>query len=85
VLTQVVFTRAADGSATIYLDGENVRTGKVGGTLVNWDASYGLALANELVDRRPWHGEYRLVAIYHQALSAAEVRRNFAIGRGQWK
>ena len=84
-LTQVVFTRAADGTVTIYLDGESVRTGKAGGTLANWDASYRLALANELADRRPWHGEYRLVAVYHRALSAAEIRRNFVTSRGQWK
>lgn len=48
--------------------------------MANWDDDYPLALANELIDPRPWLGELYLVAIYSKALSAEEVNLNYIVG-----
>ncbi len=77
-LTHVVYTRDAQGTATIFVDGKQVTQKSVGGNLGNWDATYRLALANELSKDRPWLGELHLVALYDRALTAAEVQQNFA-------
>jgi len=79
-LTHVVYTRNAAGAVTIYLDGEPVTTGTVGGTLSNWDSGFKLGLANELTGDRPWLGELYLVAIFDRALSGPEVEQNFLAG-----
>jgi hypothetical protein len=81
-LTHLVFTRAADGTAGIYINGKNVTLGSVQGDFSNWDSNYKLALANEIRGSRPWHGEYRLVAIYDRALSPDDITNNFKAGPG---
>lgn len=73
-LSHIVYTRDAEGNATLYVDGEPVATGAVTGDPSSWDVSYRLALANELTRDRTWLGEYRRVAIYDRALSADQVR-----------
>ncbi|MEZ4832996.1 MAG: hypothetical protein R2873_13580 [Caldilineaceae bacterium] len=35
----------------------------------NWDADFRLALANEVSGRRPWLGDFHLVAIYGERLA----------------
>ena len=81
-LIHVVFTRDASGVAHIYLNGSDALTGTFGGDLSNWNATYPLLLANELSGDRPWLGEFYLVAIYNQALSAEEVYQNHVAGPG---
>ncbi len=78
--THFIYTRGPDGAARIYLDGKEVATGTVAGSLDNWNDDYRLSLANELTGDRPWLGEFSLVAIYGRALSAEEVARNFSAG-----
>ena len=85
-LIHILFTRDASGNSFIYVDG--VRRSDLlvtqGGDLSNWDASYVLSLANELVytnvAERDFLGEYHLVSFYDRALSAAEVLQNFGAG-----
>lgn len=83
--TQVVFTRAGD-QLCVYVDG----TLAPGGCL-SWSGVFDpwtlekLTLANEWDisrDRyaRPWLGTYYRVAIYCQALSAAQVQQNYDAG-----
>ncbi len=79
-LTHLLYTRDAGGSAVFYVNGRVRNRGIVAGTLENWDRGSRLALANELTRERPWLGEYRLVAIYDRALSAAEAAARFAAG-----
>ncbi|MGC9319994.1 MAG: DUF4038 domain-containing protein [Armatimonadota bacterium] len=79
-LAHVVYTRAADGTARIYIDGNLAVEGRVGGDLSNWDESFRLGLANELTRDRTWSGSIRLVALYSRALSAEEVLTNFQAG-----
>lgn len=79
-LTHLVYTRATDGQAVLYVNGRQEATGQVGGTMDNWDAGFRLALANELTQDRAWLGEYRLVAIYDRALTAGEVAQRFRAG-----
>lgn len=78
-LSHVVATRAADGSTTIYVDGEVVQTSTVGGSLSNWEAMP-LLLGNEATGDRPWLGTLCLTAIYDTALSQTEVQQNFQAG-----
>jgi len=79
-LTHLVYTRAADGRAVLYVDGRPEATGQVAGTMDNWDAGFHLALANELTQDRPWLGEYHLVAVYDRTLTAEEVQQHFKGG-----
>ncbi|MCB0114635.1 MAG: LamG domain-containing protein [Caldilineaceae bacterium] len=79
-LTHVVYTRRADGAVTIYINGVAVRIDSRAGSLSNWDADFRLALANEVSGRRPWLGDFHLVAIYGKALGVAEVMQNYRVG-----
>jgi hypothetical protein len=79
-LQHIIYTRSADGEARFYIDGDEVSSTTVDGSLRNWDADYHLALANEHTRDRPWLGTYHLVAVYSQALSADEVIQNFQAG-----
>jgi hypothetical protein len=86
-LTHVVYTyESSSGDAVLYLNGVEVNREHVGGSLANWDTSsaFHLALANEIGQggTREWLGHYHLVAVYTQALSAAEVDQNFQAGMG---
>ncbi|MFM7425945.1 MAG: LamG domain-containing protein, partial [Elainella sp.] len=76
----LVYTRAADGAAKLYINGVEQASVTAGGSFDNWDDSFELRLANELTNDRPWLGTYHRVAIYSRALTAAEVRSQF--GRG---
>jgi hypothetical protein len=79
-LSHVVYTRDSSGTAHIYVDGQQVASGNVDGSLRNWDSNYRLALGNEIQDSRPWLGTLHLVAIYNRALSSSEVRQHFSAG-----
>jgi len=79
-LSHIVYTRAADGKAAIYVNGEVAASGTVPGDLSSWDAGYRFALGNELTRDRPWRGELRLVALYSRALTPQEVERNYRAG-----
>lgn len=78
-LTHVVYTRNAEGVARAYVNGAEMASGTVGGTLTNW-GDYRLALANEPSGGRPWLGTLYRVAIYDRALSGADVRAIFEAG-----
>ncbi|MFO8079752.1 MAG: LamG-like jellyroll fold domain-containing protein [Armatimonadota bacterium] len=79
-LAHVVYTRAADGTARLYLNGGQVATREVPGELSAWSDQYRLGLANELTRDRTWLGAIRLVAIYDRALAPDEVAENFGAG-----
>jgi len=81
-LSHVVYTRAADGKAVLYVNGEAAASGTVPGDLSNWDADFRFALGNELTNDRPWRGELRLVALYSRALAPKEVESNHRAGPG---
>jgi hypothetical protein len=78
--THVVYTRDASGKTRLYIDGQQVAASDVGGDLSNWDENFRLALANETTRDRTWRGTLHLTAIYDRALSAEEVRQNYAAG-----
>lgn len=79
-LTHVIYTRDGAGTARIYINGTWAVGKRVDGDLSNWDDSYRLALANELIGSRSWLGEYYLVAIYDRALDETEISQNFEWG-----
>ncbi len=81
-LTHVVYTRGADGTACLYLNGSAASAGPIRGDLSNWDEGMRFGLANEVSDDRTWLGELHLVAVYGRALSAEEIARHFDAGPG---
>jgi hypothetical protein len=79
----VVYSRDADGLATLYVNGTAVSSSTVSGALSNWDVSYPLALADEIGCERPWAGTFDYVAIYDRALSSEEVADRFGASEGE--
>ena len=85
VLQHVVFTRDDLGNSFIYVNGLVMSdpTTTQPGDLSNWDAGYGLTLANEQEWNagqegvRDFLGEFHHVSIYDRALTSAEVSQNF--------
>ncbi|HHP7244668.1 MAG TPA: LamG domain-containing protein, partial [Elainellaceae cyanobacterium] len=76
-LTHLVYTRDRSGNATLYINGQPQATGRIDGNFSTWDLDYQLALANEFSSEQDfWLGDYHLVAIYSQALSAEQVQRH---------
>jgi hypothetical protein len=89
--THVVYTREADGTARLYVNGvlqppniiepDESHQGLIAGDFTNWNLAYRLALANEFTRERTWLGDYYLVAIYNRALEPDEIAQNAAAGR----
>jgi hypothetical protein len=82
-LQHVVYTRASDGTARMFLDGVQVASGSIPGVGSVWDFTYDFGLANEVnypVDDRTWLGDIFLVAIYGDNLTGVEVKQNFDAG-----
>jgi Concanavalin A-like lectin/glucanases superfamily len=79
-LAHVVATRGSTGPTSFYLDAVPLGTEDQAGDFSEWDPSYELALANEVLDARDWVGELHLVAIYDRALSLSDIQQNFAVG-----
>ena len=79
-LTHVLVTRHADGTARIFINGQQQATAQIKGDFGNWDDSFTLSLANEASGGRPWLGTLHLVAIYSRPLSAKEVTQNYTAG-----
>ena len=61
-LTHVVYTRDANNTARLYVDGQQVTQQTLGGGFLTWDPNYPLMLANELSMNRPWLGTFYRVA-----------------------
>lgn len=53
------------------------------GRLWNWDAGFVLVLGDENTSNRNWEGRIHLVAIYNQALTAAQIEQNYEAGVGK--
>ncbi len=79
-LTHVLYTRAKDGTARIYLNGSIRGSRTVSGTFSPWVNTQKLGLANEHTLNRTWLGELHLAAVYSRALTQAEASQNFAAG-----
>jgi hypothetical protein len=76
----VVYTYAADGKGTLYLDGVPRAGHRVPGGLSRWDTNFRLGLASDPRGNLPWAGVYHRLAVYHRALTSEEVRRHFEAG-----
>ncbi len=88
--THLVFTRAANETTTLYVNGQavaltaNGNTPNTPGALDNWGSSFTLNLGDEVQSSpggRSCYGEYALVAIYRLDLDAGQVMQNFLAGR----
>ena len=79
-LTHVVYTREADGDASLYVNNQLVSSENIGGNLSNWNENYRFALGNEFGGNRSWLGSLDLFAVYNQAFDANEVAQNFLAG-----
>jgi hypothetical protein len=75
-LIHVVYTRGRDGYERSFVDGVQKSLLHRPGDLGNWDPSFVFALGREINSvgaNRAYHGAYRRVTLYSQALTAAEV------------
>lgn len=79
-LTHVLFTRTASGQERLYVNGVERASRVRAGAFTSWNEAFHLFMANESHEERPWSGTYRLAAIYSEALTPAEVARNFKVG-----
>ena len=79
-LAHVVLTRAASGSAAIYVDGVKVAGAVIPGRLPWADHPFHLAGAGALSPSVGFKGEMLLAAYYSRALVPDEVVRNFTAG-----
>lgn len=79
-LTHVVFTRDAKGLAKVYINGEERAQADMPGDFSQWDGQHDLSLAGD-GSSRVWSGTFHRVAFYARALSAADVKQNYAAGR----
>ncbi|MDB4817930.1 LamG domain-containing protein, partial [Akkermansiaceae bacterium] len=71
--THVAYSRSADGTATLFLNGQLSASATIKGDLKNWDDSYLLAFGNEFTKDRPWLGTIHHFALYDRALSPQEI------------
>ncbi len=80
--THIVYTRARDGQARLYIDGELSGHREARGDFDSWDQGFNLMLANESSRDRGWRGVFHEVALYDRAISEAEVARQWQSGGG---
>ncbi|MEO0934110.1 MAG: Ig-like domain-containing protein, partial [Cyanobacteria bacterium J06641_2] len=76
-LTHVIYTREADGDASLYVNNQLVASETIGGNLSNWNENYRFGLGDEFGGGRSWLGSLDLFAVYNQAFDASEVAQNF--------
>jgi hypothetical protein len=79
-LTHLVFTRTAAGQERLYVNGVEKASRMKAGNFTTWTDAHRLYIGNESFEERPWGGTYRLVAVYSQSLSPADVARHFKLG-----
>ncbi|MEL6462308.1 MAG: Ig-like domain-containing protein, partial [Cyanobacteria bacterium J06621_15] len=79
-LTHVIYTREADGDASLYVNNQLVASETIGGNLSNWNENYRFGLGDEFGGGRSWLGSLDLFAVYNQAFDASEVAQNFLAG-----
>lgn len=77
-LTHLVFTRAASGERSMYVDGSLRGQNVVLGDLP-WN-DQPLSIGDEAGANDPWLGTFHLMAIYDRALSPMDVARHFTAG-----
>jgi uncharacterized repeat protein (TIGR01451 family) len=79
-LTHIVYTRAKNGVARLFINGVQVSEGNTGGSLANWSLNYPLSLGREANGGRDWRGSYHLVTIYKRALSPDDIGLAYLVG-----
>ena len=76
-MTHVVYTRAGNNRATLYINGQDRGILNVAGDFSSWDTRMPLVIGDEVSEDRPWLGLLHLCAVYSRALSPAEVLHNY--------
>jgi hypothetical protein len=79
-LAHVVFTRDANGNATLYVDGRSVHAQALPGDFSNWSRGYRLLACPDDEYKKTWDGQMHLMAIYARALTEDEVKKNHRLG-----
>jgi len=82
-IQHLVYTRDADGTEKIYINGQEAGSGTKTGDFSGWNEhTFKLSLCNSLGFEHPWTGKLFLTAIYNRILSQAEVTQNYDAGFG---
>lgn len=79
-LQHIVVVVSVNNVARVYVNGVEQLNKDLGNNISTWDNSYRLAIANELLDSRPWLGTFNYVAIFNRVLFAEEVQHNYEVG-----
>lgn len=79
-LTHLVFTRSADGTARLTMNGLLVIDGMASGALSAWRDTDRVVMGDERVGDRGWLGAVHLAAVYSRALDASEIAAHYAMG-----
>ncbi len=79
-LTHLLYTKAANGTARLFVNGEQNSETQTPGSIAHWNDSFSFLLGNEATGDRPWLGTIYLAAVYDRALTPDQVRDNFTAG-----
>ncbi len=81
-IQHLVYTKAKDGTARLFVNGLQTCSKNTPGSFGNWDSSYHLVVASELGATSPWLGDLFGMAIYDTALTTEQIGNNFRAGSG---
>lgn len=83
-LQHIVLTYDATNGRRIYVDGNLIEiTDEEISPLSAWDDSFALILGQEATNNNVWQGSVRLLAIYNNVLSQAQIQQNYDVGVGE--
>jgi hypothetical protein len=83
-LQHIVLTYDATNGRKIYVDGNLINiTDEEISPLSAWDDSFALILGQEATNNNVWQGSVRLLAIYNNVLSQAQIQQNYDVGVGE--
>lgn len=83
-LQHVVLTYDATNGRRIYVNGQLIETtDEQIAPLSSWDDSFALILGQEATNDFVWQGSIRLLAIYNNTLTQAQIQQNYDVGVGE--
>lgn len=69
---------------SIYVNGEMISENtEESGNLNDWDATFALAVGQEVDRQNTWLGTMRMLAIHNRVLSPEDIKNNFEVGVGE--
>lgn len=79
-LTHVVIEFRTDQTLILFVNGVEKSRKSCTGDFSTWNTSYRLAIANEVLDSKPWLGTFNYLAIFNRSLTSEEILHNYNMG-----